>query len=137
VPEQATTLALPIHPTFPESRLEEDPFHRPRKRFWFFGILAVLILGGSLAYYFLTPSGDTPAAAAGDGAPAEVRPYLDRAAQGDSSAMRMLGTMYYNGLNVPQDRREGVKWYRKAAAAGNVAAKRDLEQLGLAVEETK
>jgi TPR repeat protein len=39
--------------------------------------------------------------------------------------------MYYNGLNVPQDSKEGILWYRKAAAAGSVAAKKDLEQLGL------
>jgi TPR repeat protein len=45
--------------------------------------------------------------------------------------MRMLGTMYYNGLNVQQDTREGIRWYRKAAAAGSVAARKDLEQLGI------
>jgi len=49
--------------------------------------------------------------------------------------MRMLGTLYYNGLNVPQDRDEGIRWYRKAAAAGSVAARKDLEQLGLNTEQ--
>jgi TPR repeat protein len=49
--------------------------------------------------------------------------------------MRMLGTMYYNGLNVPQDTKEGIRWYRKAAAAGSVAAAKDLEQLGLPVTD--
>jgi hypothetical protein len=63
--------------------------------------------------------------------PPSLRPYYDRAMAGDASAMRMLGTMYYNGLNVPPDTREGIRWYRRAAAAGSVAAGRDLEQLGL------
>ena len=40
-----------------------------------------------------------------------------------------------NGLNVPQDTREGIRWYRKAAAAGSVAAAKDLEQLGLPVTD--
>lgn len=138
-PEDATTLALSVKPPFPEARPEEAVPHVPRKRFWVLGILAVAILGGSLGYYFLSAPGESPAPAPArpEDAPAVLRPYLDLAAQGDASAMRMLGTMYYNGLNVPQDRREGVKWYRKAAAAGNVAAKRDLEQLGLAQEEKK
>jgi len=90
----------------------------------------VLILGGSLGYYLLYPSGESPLAQ--EEIPPVLRPYLDRAGQGDPSAMRMLGTMYYNGLNVRKDRKEGIKWYRKAAAAGSVAAKKDLEQLGLA-----
>jgi TPR repeat protein len=39
--------------------------------------------------------------------------------------------MYYNGLNVKRDTSEGIRWYRKAATAGSVAARKDLEQLGL------
>ena len=45
------------------------------------------------------------------------------------------GPCTYNGLNVPQNTKEGIRWYRKAAAAGSVAAKKDLEQLGLTPEE--
>jgi hypothetical protein len=136
-PQATTTQSIKFRAPLPEDRPGE-PVHRPRKRFWALGILAVVILGGSVAYFALAPSGvTTPQETRAETAPAAVRPYLDRAAQGDSAAMRMLGTMYYNGLNVPQDRREGVKWYRKAAAAGNVAARRDLEQLGLPVDEKK
>ena len=106
-------------------------------RTWLGGIVAVLILAGAAASYLRDrPSpgsgllGESPAVL---DIPAAMRPYYDRARTGDVSAMRMLGTMYYNGLNVPQDTREGIRWYRKAAAAGSVAAAKDLEQLGLPV----
>jgi TPR repeat protein len=36
--------------------------------------------------------------------------------------MRMLGVMYYYGLNVPQDREKGLYWYRQAAAKGSDVA---------------
>jgi len=100
------------------------------------GIIAVLILAGAALSIFR----ERPSASGADlldGArpekniPPTLRPYYNRAVTGDASAMRMLGTMYYNGLNVPQDTREGIRWYRKAAAAGSVAAAKDLEQLGL------
>jgi TPR repeat protein len=109
---------------------------RPRLRYLIGGIIAVLILAGAaLSIYREHPSGSGTGLL--DGArpekniPPTLRPYYDRAVTGDASAMRMLGTMYYNGLNVPQDTREGIRWYRKAAAAGSVAAQKDLEQLGL------
>jgi TPR repeat protein len=109
---------------------------------WIGGAVAVLILAGAAASYLR----DRPATLPGDGLPGAspareipptLRPYYDRAVTGDASAMRMLGTMYYNGLNVPQDTKEGLRWYRKAAAAGSVAARKDLEQLGLSQEEEK
>jgi len=43
--------------------------------------------------------------------------------------MAILGTMYYNGLNVPADRAEGLKWLRRAADLGNAAAQKQLQQL--------
>jgi TPR repeat protein len=114
--------------------------HRRRRRLftWAAGIVAVLIIAGAAASYLGFHTG--PAGAGDDEAaekdiPPTLRPYYDRAQEGDASAMRMLGTMYYNGLNVPQNTKEGIRWYRKAAAAGSVAAKKDLEQLGLAPEE--
>ena len=144
-PAASATLPLEIRPAFPEARPEAAPAPPPapapsdrsRLKHWAFGILAVLILGGSLGYYLLNPAPDAPSAFTGaqEEIPPPVRPYLDRANQGDIGAMRMLGTMYYNGLNVPQNRKEGLKWYRKAAAAGSIAARNDLEQLGLSVEE--
>jgi TPR repeat protein len=129
----ATTRSMKIVGAFPEARAEDEANRPSRAKYWIFGTLALLLLGGTFAYYFLYPMGEGLRSAAD--APPVVRPYLDRAAQGDPNAMRMLGTMYYNGLNIRQDRKEGVRWFRKAAAAGSVAARRDLEQLGLQVEE--
>jgi hypothetical protein len=123
----------------------QDPPPPPRAgarkrawRAWLGGIIAVLILAGAAASYLRDrPAtvgllGDAPAVL---DIPAALHPYYDRARTGDVSAMRMLGTMYYNGLNVPQDTKEGIRWYRKAAAAGSVAAAKDLEQLGLPVTD--
>ena len=61
--------------------------------------------------------------------PAELRAYFDKANQGDAKAMHMLAVMYYNGLNVRQNREEGLKWYRKAAEAGSQAALKELKQI--------
>jgi len=58
--------------------------------------------------------------------PPALRGYYDKAQKGDAAAMRTLGVMYYNGLNAPQNREEGLRWYRKAAEAGSKAAKKDL-----------
>jgi len=133
VPPSATTKHVKITAIFPETRdLEPPPSHAKN---WIFGALAVLILGGGFAYFFVYPNGETPGALVSEAdAPPVIRPYLEKANEGDPSAMRMLGTMYYNGLNVTQDRKAGIRWYRKAAAAGSVAARKDLEQLGLTVD---
>lgn len=41
---------------------------------------------------------------------------LRRAAEkGDAEAQTYLGTLYANGLMVPQDHAEAVQWYRLAA----------------------
>jgi hypothetical protein len=63
--------------------------------------------------------------------PPALRSYLDKAEKGDPAAMRMLGVMYYNGLNVPRNEREGLKWYRRAADAGSKAAQKELKQMGV------
>ena len=63
------------------------------------------------------------------GAPDAIRAYLDQAGAGDVHAMRMLGVMYYYGLNVPQDREKGLHWYRQAAEKGSDAAREDLARL--------
>lgn len=60
---------------------------------------------------------------------AALKPYLDAAQAGDTNAMRMLGTMYYHGLDLPRNREEGLKWYRKAAASGSKVAAQELKQL--------
>ncbi len=61
--------------------------------------------------------------------PPALRSYHEKAEKGDAAAMRMLGAMYYNGLNVPRNKREGLKWYRKAAEAGSSAAAKELRAL--------
>lgn len=61
--------------------------------------------------------------------PPALRSYHEKALKGDANAMAVLGTMYYNGLNVPVDRAEGLKWLRRAADGGNAAAKKQLAQL--------
>jgi hypothetical protein len=133
----------------PEAREEalakapEDVTPAPRSRFlmFFIGVLAVLVLGAALGLIFLGNDPRVPRPLQDGGTtperemPPALRPYYDRASAGDASAMRMLGTMYYNGLNVRKDKLEGLRWYRKAAAAGSVAARKDLEQLGLAPTE--
>ena len=43
--------------------------------------------------------------------------------------MRMLGVMYYYGLNVPQDREKGLYWYRKAVEKGSDAARSELSKI--------
>ena len=52
------------------------------------------------------------------------------AEQGDADAQYNLGRMYEQGLwGVRQDDKEAMKWYRQAAAQGEVAAQRALERL--------
>lgn len=58
-----------------------------------------------------------------------IQPYLQRAEAGDATAMQMLGHFYYYGMLVPQNREEGLRWYRKAAAAGSVSAQKELANL--------
>lgn len=67
---------------------------------------------------------------AGSGpAPAGAEAYLEQAKAGDAHAMRMLGVMYYYGLNVPQDREKGLYWYRKAVEKGSDAARSELSKI--------
>jgi hypothetical protein len=98
-------------------------------------LLAILILGIAGGFFFLDAT--APWLRFGSSAktteiPPALRDYYLQAQEGDASAMRMLGTMYYNGLNVHRNKAEGIRWFRRAADAGSVAARKDLEQLGLA-----
>lgn len=91
----------------------------------------LLVLAGAGTYWALRPAPpqDPMAAAEADlagAAPPELRPYLDQAAKGDGKAMHMIALMYWNGLNVKQDRVKGLAWYRKAVAAGDQAAQQEL-----------
>lgn len=76
-----------------------------------------------------TPPAGPPVAGSPEAFQAALKPYLDAAQAGDVNAMRMLGTMYYHGLDLPRNREEGLKWYRKAAASGSKVAERELKQL--------
>ncbi|WP_306589872.1 tetratricopeptide repeat protein [Geothrix sp. 21YS21S-4] len=92
--------------------------------------LAVVALVGLGAYLLF--SGRTPpsvAAAPAEAVPPGAQAYFDQAQAGDAHAMRMLGVMYYYGLNVPQDAEKGLYWYRKAAERGSEAAQTELAKL--------
>jgi len=43
---------------------------------------------------------------------------VERAQKGEASAQFDLGVMYANGIDVPKDNSEAMKWYRKAAEQG-------------------
>ena len=92
-------------------------------------VLAVLGGGGYLLFFRGTGAPAPLPAAAAETVPAGVQTYLDQARAGDAHAMRMLGVMYYYGLNVPQDREKGIYWYRQAAEKGSDAARKDLAKL--------
>ncbi|WP_257312369.1 tetratricopeptide repeat protein [Geothrix fuzhouensis] len=97
------------------------------------GFGGILVLGG--AVFLLSSRGPEARVpkpqgeASKVGTPDAIRAYLDQAQTGDVHAMRMLGVMYYYGLNVPQDREEGLRWYRQAAEKGSDAAREDLARL--------
>ena len=61
--------------------------------------------------------------------PGGMQSTLAQAKAGDSKAMHMLGVSFYYGLNVPQNKEEGLRWMRKAAETGNEKAKSDLRQM--------
>lgn len=45
-----------------------------------------------------------------------------RATQGSTDAQVQLGHRYFKGQGVPQDYREGIRWWTKAAEGGNAEA---------------
>ena len=47
---------------------------------------------------------------------------LAKANAGDAAAQVSVGEKYAAGTNVPQDLKQAVDWYRKAAAQGNASA---------------
>jgi TPR repeat protein len=61
--------------------------------------------------------------------PEPMRPAYEKALAGDPNAMLFIATCYTQGLYVSRDPQEGLKWYRRAAAAGNATAQRDLRSL--------
>jgi TPR repeat protein len=88
-------------------------------RCWIGGIILLFILTAFAAPYLQErPGRDLPPA---------LRPWYERARGGDASAMRVLGSMYCQGQNVPQDLAEGMRWYHLAMAAGSLEAVKDME----------
>jgi TPR repeat protein len=57
--------------------------------------------------------------------------YRLAAANGSDSAMYNVGVLYENGIGVGKNRDQALVWYRGAARAGNVEAKRTLKSLGV------
>jgi hypothetical protein len=99
-----------------------------------------VVLGGGTAAWFLwpklRPAADSSvpskqASSQPETVPPELRTYMEQAKGGDAKAMHMMAVMYWNGLNVRQDRVKGLEWYRKAAAAGSTAAQQFLKDNGL------
>lgn len=128
VEEAGRTLRLP-----PPSEVAGAQAARGARIWLVLGGLAILaVLGGGGYLLFFREAGapaPLPPAGASEAVPAGVQTYLDQARAGDAHAMRMLGVMYYYGLNVPQDREKGIYWYRQAAEKGSDAAREDLAKL--------
>lgn len=129
---EGQTQGLPLHPTAP----------RPFDWRWPMALGALVVLGASAFLVFSkgpVPPSARPSAGPGSGTPEptgvsgslppDVQAYLEQAKAGDTHAMRMLGAMYLQGLNVPKDREKGLYWYRKAAEMGSDAARSELNQI--------
>ncbi len=140
---ELSTLAMPgkeLRPIktaeIPPTLLPGSPAVPPRKSLvpWLIAGAAVLLLAGGGGAWYLWSRGGAAAtkpaeAPAPEPVPPELRPYLAQAQGGDAKAMHMIALMYWNGLNVRQDRTKGLEWYRKAAAAGSTAAQETLKTI--------
>jgi len=129
---EGQTQNLPLHPTAP----------KPFDWRWPPGPGAVVGVGGGAFLVFskgpVPPStrlsagpgvGNPEPIGASGSLPPDVQAYLEQAKAGDTHAMRMLGAMHLQGLNVPKDREKGLYWYRKAAEMGSDAARSELNQI--------
>jgi len=113
--------------------------HRPRvsqpfrwKLPLILGLLVVLGGGAYLAFFrnSALPLSPKPVVVTTlESVPPAAQATLEQAKAGDVRAMHMLGLMYYNGLNIPQDREKGLYWLRKAAEKGSVGARAELSQI--------
>jgi len=52
---------------------------------------------------------------------------INAAQQGDAEAQYRLGVLYDKGVGVKKDKREAVRWYRRAASQGHAKAQDSLE----------
>ena len=76
------------------------------------------------------------------GVSAEAQRLQQAAEQGDAVAQNKLGTMYFSGKGVAEDKRQAAKWFQKAAEQGNADAQYNLglmyeNGLGVAKDERK
>jgi len=132
----------------PSGAQEADPPRGASGLLWFGIVLAILVVGGGL---FVWKAGllegrmkavGTPAPGLGKATPPAgtetdeeaavpepMRPAYAKALAGDPNAMQFIATCYMQGLYVNRDPQKGLKWYRRAAAAGSAAAQRDLQAL--------
>ncbi len=62
--------------------------------------------------------------------------YCLGAKAGSGPAMFHLGELFYNERGVAEDQKAAVAWWRRAARAGNAAAKTKLAQLRLPIYTT-
>ena len=95
---------------------------------------SLVVLGGGVYLAFfrnsaLPPSPKPVPAHTIESVPPAAQATFEQAKAGDVRAMHMLGLMYYNGLNIPQDREKGLYWLRKAAEKGSVGARVELSQI--------
>ena len=58
-----------------------------------------------------------------------VRLYQESAEHGSADAQYSIGVMYQHGLGVSRDYAEAEKWFRKAEAQGNTAARNALKAM--------
>ena len=87
------------------------------------GLIVVVAMSGTAA---AGPLEDADAASQrGDYATA-MRLYRPLAEQGNAEAQNELGTLYEQGLGVPEDYAEAMKWYARAAEQGEAAAQNNL-----------
>ncbi len=98
-----------------------DTRHRPRQFSTLLAIAAVLCCSAAVAG--LTEGLD--ALRKNDYATAvkELRPLAER---GDAEAQYRIGLMYEFGKGYPQDKAQGIVWFKKSAAQNNTAAQHEL-----------
>jgi hypothetical protein len=136
-PERQASPIRPVSPTY----LPMTP-HVPTEsssKIWIpvaIGIL-LLVIGGIYFAFFKTslktisPIVASPNQTAEPSLPVPPKMQADlaKARAGDAKAMHMLGVSFFYGLDVQQNKTEGLRWMRKAALAGNEKAKSDLRQM--------
>ena len=79
------------------------------------GLLVGFCLGATLAAACPPPA---PESRQNETAPQDAEALRLAAEQGNADAQYNLAVMYANGLGVPQDDAEAVRWYRRAADQG-------------------